>query len=189
MLFDIYGRKIRPEHSLKRSRAFYLINFVIMKKVLYLLVGILLFSACQTQQENDVLSEPALPKIISAKAALSHNPSGKKLVQYLEIKLDPTGAMPDLLLVKSRPLFDDGNGFDLVAGDNIYSSIDIIKLTDNNPSGRETAIEYYFKCGVEASVAGGECGGETCPDKTAWGFNTWFCVCFNDCSFCIGDDC
>ena len=79
-------------------------------------------------------------------------------------------------MVKGRPLYDNGEGNDLIAGDNIYSSIDPITFPESNYAGRQSTIEWYIKCSIDASLKGGQCNGGTCPDKTYWGNDTWFCV-------------
>lgn len=46
---------------------------------------------------------------------------------------------------------------------------------------------WYFKCSVDVVAVGSKCFGETCPNKSFLGGQTWFCICTKNCEFCIGD--
>lgn len=115
-------------------------------------------------------------------------------------KIDSMIQMPKGLYFKGLKLVDDGDGFDEIADDGIYTSTEYLKITEDMPDksnidkwvsilGNSKPNAWCVGCNdIDLSGPGEECLDEgTCPEFDWW--TTWFCVCGSDCYVCTGDDC
>lgn len=48
---------------------------------------------------------------------------------------------------------------------------------------------WFLECEVDAVAPGADCLGQKCPEKSAFGGKTWFCICTRNCKLCLGGDC
>ena len=164
---------------------------------------------------NDISENSSVKEIYSEVVEVSQNKS--KLRVYVVFSANVKNIkLPAELHYNGIVLSDDGNGNDKVKGDLIYTSYaDVIESTSDFKKGTKRFYVYennkldlnkarklpnknfyiddnqdmfwYFKCSVDVVAVGSKCFGETCPNKSYFGGQTWFCICTKDCEFCIGD--
>ncbi len=94
---------------------------------------------------------------------------------------------------------DNGYGHDAVAGDHIYTSThytflgNVFQIPANgtinayNPNNGDYLENWYIRGKGDIAYPGDDCLGETCPETSLFGGQTWICVCFTDVEWCFGD--